>query len=226
MTVINERKKPATRRAKGLSEKLQYRVSGDTATRRAKGLYTPKEAAKELTERAGGKLDVWLQKLVNAICDEKLNAYRVGGNDRILPKTTHKAWLTKYRAWFQVEVFAVDLNAWLKTNEVRVDWKFPNPDAPAANVEAVPGTSPSGHPKPWLTANPDDPAPDYLWYTAARYFARQLVVGDSTLLVKKKLLAKKVATSLVNVGLFKRGKKKEPLAPGTVLKSFVNVTLK
>lgn len=97
--------------------------------------------------------------------------------------------------------------------------------APAAKVEAVPVTSPSGDGKPWLIANHNDPAPAYPWYTPARYFARQLVKDDSTLLVKKNKLAEKTAASLAGVGEFKRGKKKEPLSAGTVLKSFVNVTL-
>ena len=41
-----------------------------------------------------------------------------------------------------------------------------------------------------------DPDPDEPWYIPARYFARQLVKEDSTLLNKKDLLAEKVAQSL------------------------------
>ena len=92
-------------------------------------------------------------------------------------------------------------------------------------VKPVPVAMPSGDGKPWLVANSTDPEPAYPWYTPARYFARQLVKEDSTLLVKKDTLSKKTAASLSAAGIFKRGKKKGPLSSGTVLKSFVNVTL-
>ena len=78
--------------------------------------------------------------------------------------------------------------------------------------------------KPWLIPNPNDPATNQSWYTAARYFARQLVVEDSTLLIKRPLLACKVSESLENVGICKRGGKKK-FASGTVLKAFTNVVL-
>lgn len=78
--------------------------------------------------------------------------------------------------------------------------------------------------KPWLELNPDDPVPKYGWYTPARYFARKLVIDDSTLLTKKGLLAQKVAQSLTNAGIANRGRKK-PFDPGTVLKAFSKVGL-
>lgn len=95
----------------------------------------------------------------------------------------------------------------------------------APMVKTAPVLTPSGDDKPWLVANHSDPTPDYPWYTPARYFARQLVKNDSTLLVKKQLLAEKTATSLESVGIYKRGNKKKSLSSGTVLKSFVNVAL-
>ena len=98
-------------------------------------------------------------------------------------------------------------------------------DALAAKVEAGAVITVSGDDKPWLVANPTDPAPDYSWYTPARYFARQLVKDDSTLRAKRKKLAEKTAKSLASAGVFARGKKKQPLCAGTVLKSFVNVML-
>ena len=79
--------------------------------------------------------------------------------------------------------------------------------------------------KPWFQMVPGDPAPEYDWYTPARYFARQLVMEDSTLLTKKNLLAGKVAHMLLkDIGTLKRGKSK-PLTPGTVLKAFSKVSL-
>lgn len=76
--------------------------------------------------------------------------------------------------------------------------------------------------KPWLQVDPRDPNPEQHWYTPARYFARQLVIADTTLLTKKLILADKVSSSLAGVGIFKRGGKK-PHKPDTVLKAFANV---
>jgi hypothetical protein len=50
--------------------------------------------------------------------------------------------------------------------------------------------------KPWLVEDPSDPKPEQSWYTPARYFARQLVKGDSTLLLKSAVLTEKVSLSL------------------------------
>lgn len=76
--------------------------------------------------------------------------------------------------------------------------------------------------RPWLIADPHDPEPEQDWYVAARYFARQLVVEDSTLLLKRKLLASNVSQSLSAVNINKRGGK-FPLNPATVLKAFNNI---
>ena len=95
--------------------------------------------------------------------------------------------------------------------------------APAAKGKTALVATPGGD-KPWLIPNPQDPKPIQPWYIPARYFARQLVKEDLTLLVKKSLLAKKTSQSLGSVGIFKRGGK-ELLSEGTVLKAFSNVTL-
>lgn len=78
--------------------------------------------------------------------------------------------------------------------------------------------------KPWEIADPKDPVPAQPWYTPARYFARQLVIVDSTLLTKRPLLAGKVVQSLTNAGINKRGGKK-PFTSGTILKALANVSL-
>ncbi len=82
----------------------------------------------------------------------------------------------------------------------------------------------TGSEDPWNIIEPNDPTPKQHWYIPARYFARQLVKGDSTLLTKRKLLANKVAQSLTNVGFLKRGGVK-PLNPATVEKAFNRVSL-
>lgn len=78
--------------------------------------------------------------------------------------------------------------------------------------------------KPWEIINPSNPTPEQPWYTPARYFARQLIVENSTLLLKRNLLAEKVSNSLYTAGIFGRTKNKK-LDGGTVLKAFNNVLL-
>lgn len=89
---------------------------------------------------------------------------------------------------------------------------------------AKPKQPSSTHDKPWFVIDPRDPKPDQPWYTAARYFARQLVKEDSTLLTKRHVLAAKVAQSLEAAGILKRGGVK-PLTSDTVKKAFSNVSL-
>ncbi|WP_309683036.1 hypothetical protein [Polaromonas sp.] len=78
--------------------------------------------------------------------------------------------------------------------------------------------------KPWLVIDPSDPKAIQPWYTPARYFARQLVIEDSTLLQKRSVLAGKVSKSLADTGFKKRGGKLA-LNSETVLKAFSNVFL-
>jgi hypothetical protein len=75
---------------------------------------------------------------------------------------------------------------------------------------------------PWLMVNPQDPAQKFWWYTPARYFARQLVRGDPTLLTKKDMLAQKVSMSLFDTGIKKRGDLK-PFGSSTILKAFTGI---
>ncbi len=110
-----------------------------------------------------------------------------------------------------------DVNEWLKGQGLGYRWVSPTALA-APMVDAV---EPS---KPWLTIDTQDPAPVQPWYTPARYFARQLVKGDSKLLLKRPLLADKVSQSLAKVGIYKRGGRLPPEST-TVLKAFANVSL-
>jgi hypothetical protein len=126
--------------------------------------------------------------------------------------------------WFYELVRADELDSWFISCKVpyRIQPPTISQSASAANVKAAQVITTSSEDKPWLIANEKDPTPDYPWYTPARYFARQLVKNDSTLLTKKNLLAGKVSSSLANVGILKRGEKL-PLADTTILKAFVNV---
>ncbi len=77
---------------------------------------------------------------------------------------------------------------------------------------------------PCWTIDSRDPRQVHNWYTPARYFARQLVKNDPTLITKKDLLAKEVVVLLTSNRIFKRGGKLS-FDPGTVKKAFVNVIL-
>lgn len=78
--------------------------------------------------------------------------------------------------------------------------------------------------RPWLIPNPDDPEPKYDWYTPARFFAREHVRNQPSLLEKRLVLADKVAKSLATVKVYKRGNTQPPDA-STILKAFVKVNL-
>lgn len=91
---------------------------------------------------------------------------------------------------------------------------------PAAPVPVVAASNE----KPWLSIDPQDPAPAQPWYTPARYFARQLTIEKPALLASRALLADQVSTALFNAGFKKRGGKKR-FDSGTVLKAFANVSL-
>lgn len=83
---------------------------------------------------------------------------------------------------------------------------------------------PANEIKPWLVVDKSDPEAIQPWYTPARYFARQLVKDDSTLLTKRDVLANKIYQSLNNVGIHKRGNRKPPSAD-TIKKALANVKL-
>ncbi|HPH06976.1 MAG TPA: hypothetical protein PL131_13985 [Methylotenera sp.] len=91
-------------------------------------------------------------------------------------------------------------------------------------VKEVPPPECQEQDKPWLKVDLRDPAPEQPWYVPARYFARQLVKHDSTLLIRKDQLAKKVVQSLTGVGIYKRGNLL-PHNAATVKKSFSKVKL-
>lgn len=100
--------------------------------------------------------------------------------------------------------------------------KIASDSVPTDTAFEVESSNTNGH--PWLIVNSNDPAPKYSWYTPARYFARQLVSDDSTLLTKKSLLASKVVQSLTSAGFKKRGKL-AAFGPATVKKAFSGVVL-
>ncbi len=78
---------------------------------------------------------------------------------------------------------------------------------------------------PWEIKDPRDPLSNQEWYTSARYFARQKIQTTPMLAKNKPKLAQEVSKLLAAVGIYKRGKNKQPFNSGTILKSFSNVRL-
>ena len=83
-------------------------------------------------------------------------------------------------------------------------------------------TKQSNHEKPWLIHNSLDPEPKNLWYTPARYFARELLKEDPLLLSKRKILATKVSDLLTKYKIYKRGGSGR-FNSDTILKAFSNI---
>jgi hypothetical protein len=90
-------------------------------------------------------------------------------------------------------------------------------------TEVAPAIQDKEH-KPWLVADPRDPDPGQPWYTPARYFARQFVIENPTLLTKKHELEKKVVLAMNNAEV-KTTRKGQFSCNGTILKAWVNVSL-
>lgn len=116
---------------------------------------------------------------------------------------------------------------WLKNEDM--GWKLPtelqayieqlnnNPKALKVAVNS-PEVIVGNAAKPWLVHNPSDPDPMQDWYTPARYFARELVANDVTLLTNRNRLAQKIAEALPKVNILKRGGK-NPLDAETIKKA-------
>lgn len=114
----------------------------------------------------------------------------------------------------EIAAFAVNESKWAGLPPELIAMAKSKPPAPRGTKDI----------NPWDIHDERDPEPKNLWYTPARYFARQLVIQDTTLLTKRQKLAEKVSQSLTNAGIKKRGGELE-LAPTTVLKALVNVNL-
>ena len=78
--------------------------------------------------------------------------------------------------------------------------------------------------EPWWKPNPADrdTPPLVPWYTPARYFARWHIEKNPSLLSNRVLLAQKVAQTLTDKKIFKRGGKK-PLDHATIKNAFTNI---
>ena len=137
------------------------------------------------------------------------------------PEENHDLWY--FVKWAKSKKFIPEWMPQVANLEPKPENSSTNSDMQLAPV--VMGTSnKTNDNKPWFVANTNDPKPDQPWYTPARYFARQLVKDDSTLLIKRDLLSQKIHQSLISVGIKKRGGEKE-VAASTILKALSNVSL-
>jgi len=130
------------------------------------------------------------------------------------------------------EVFLQRFLLWLKNEDI--EWSLPQElkvfsqsldNSPCSKskqkINSIVKTNKDGD---WFNKDPRDPEPKLDWFVPARYFARQHLRNDKTLLLKREILADKVAASLKAAGVFKRGGKK-PFASSTILKALSNINL-
>lgn len=124
------------------------------------------------------------------------------------------------RSAYEVEI---DLPKYFRWLEKDVNWKN-LPDEVLKTTRGVASNVIGSTANPWEIINPKDPPPKQPWYTAARYFARELVKGDTTLLHNTNKLRNRIRDSLKRVGVCKRGGV-EPPDPATIQKALTGVVL-
>lgn len=209
---------------KWLVSKLQNTYATQAAKRHASGRYTLDEASRLIAEQ-----QKWGDAVRKKLLEQLMEAANAGRLRVCEPDTNMNAGPEPVRHFHEV-VSHKDVNDWAALK--REDWRWnvtPEPQAaPVVAVGAPGGVEPAKvgpvSEKPWLVIDPSDPKAVQSWYTPARYFARQLVMTDSTLLQKRSVLADKVSKSLANAGIKKRGGNLA-LNSATVLKAFSNVVL-
>lgn len=104
---------------------MQYAVQ--TKRKQAAGRYTLEEAANEIDQHTGDRAGPMLEKLMQAVRDERLPVYEPGQTGRYQPKTVRG---------FYEEAYRCDLNKWLAENEPRIAWRFPDPQIGADSTAA------------------------------------------------------------------------------------------
>lgn len=109
-------------------EKLNAAIEQVEGIKREHGRYTLEEAALFIGKQTGERAEGIKNKLIAAVEKRELVTYAPGSFVKNDSKITRD---------FYEHVYWNDLNEWLEKNEPRLDCKFPNPDAPAAKVEAV-----------------------------------------------------------------------------------------
>lgn len=184
--------------------------------RLAAGRYFVSDAVKKIedaTEQSIGK------SLVKAVCAFRIKSYEPGSLVPIDDSFTGGQKTQKSVESINAECYWDDLNVWLSENFPRINYRFPKPSNPGKVLSKI-----SENLKPWEIHFPDDPLPGQSWFTPARYFARELVKGDATLLRKRIVLARQTAEALFVAGYRKRGGQKG-FDHSTVLKAFTNVSL-
>lgn len=131
-----------------------------------------------------------------------------------------EVFLKKFLLWLKYENQNWDLPHELKVYMGTLDNYCPKISNKIQKVKDIE----NNNKKEWLIKDVRDPEPEQDWYISARYFARQHLRNDKTLLIKREILASKVSDSLKIAKIFKRGGKKPP-APSTVLKALSNIDL-
>lgn len=138
----SEKKKTLDAELDSINEKLNLSVIEERQreARHALGRYTMEEASLIIQQSTGEWPSELQIKFKAAVLSGALPVYAPGKNTRYLYGNN----FASCARVFYEEAYWNDLNEWLEKNEPRLEYKFPNPDAPAAKVKAVPVTKPSG----------------------------------------------------------------------------------
>lgn len=124
------------------------------------------------------------------------------------------------------KISPIDFIEWCVAKGINTEWITNNDewgDYVTRHSTAI-ADAPANNEKPWLIPDPRDPAPEQPWYTPARYFARKLIEGDSTLLTNKPKLEEQVVLALNNAGI-KNARNGKFFRNNTILKAWANVDL-
>lgn len=116
------------------SSKLREIYEIQDAEKQAAGRYTLREAA-EAIAGSGERVEPMLEKLLAAAKSGSLAVYGPGENARY-----QYGPYAPVRSYYE-EAYWSDLNAWLDSNEPRIAFRFPPPQAIAASIAPPPDTS-------------------------------------------------------------------------------------
>lgn len=120
------------------SSELAAQYAQQAVDKRNAGRYTLEEAATMLEKETGERGAEMLGKLMQAVRDGALAVHEPGKQARYQSDTIYE---------FYEEAYWNDLNDWLKANEPRIAWRFPDPQGYATHL--VPNESATDNRPKW-----------------------------------------------------------------------------
>jgi hypothetical protein len=189
----------------------------ESAKDRAYQIFADKNATEEIKNQVINDIEKYEAKI------NKAKLYKLAIDEELSKGTESELIVDKTASEKSGETYIkiISLDRWAHktfniTILVRTD------DFHSEKAKTPEASSASNIEKPWLIPHSSDEKTEQPWFIPARYFARQLVKEDTTLLSKREVLVKKVANALADVGIYKRGNKL-PLNPNTIKKALSDI---